>query len=524
MSLSDKCIKLIPPGDFPFNELPPPWRKLFRYLDATSHSSIGLIGPSILSLAATVVQGSCNVKVNSHIQHPTTIYAIHAAPTGSGKTFNLNRLCLAIDEKDNQSQQDYIEQQQEYDQDKRVWDVKMKCAERAFSKALKEEIDGQQHEEIIRQLQEEMPIPPIYKKLILNDLTPAAMKQELGNGNLSFSIISDEGGLLFKTLLHETTDLNKLWSGSSIAMRRVNRSDINVIDARVGIFVMIQPKALQKYLSSQQGETVKDNGFLYRCLISKSEPTHGKKMLTDTSHLNHDDLKWFHKRLTELLSHNIERRRRGEGFHTIELSDESLSLWNEMHTVYMDNTGPGRALEKYQDYVPRFLENWTRIAAVIEVFTNGHVAQVSLESMRAGFEIANWYLDHFVAIMSAEDGTDSASISEVLDTWLKANIYWKGYVEIDKNYIRQFGPPCIRSKDRLDAALAVLASEGKVKVYKSSQTLKVKYIEAEALHNHRDYINHGNVHGHAYFGPNGLVVPFDKDDLDKVPTYRVWSK
>lgn len=518
-----KQFVLCPPDEFPTYPLPKLLQDAILSWAEVCQVSPNLAGPIVLSAMGAAVHDGCNVKVNDNIQHQTTLYILKVAPSGSGKTFCFNKVYLACRDVENQLQKEYSEEQLAYVKKLRVWSIKEKDAERALTKALKAGVDTERYEEAIYQLQDEKPTLPLNKKLILNDITPAAMKQELGCGNHSFSIASDEAAALFKYLLTETTDLNNIWSGGGIAMRRVNQPDVNVNDARVGLTLMIQPKAFQKYLSSQ-GEAVRDNGFLCRCLISKSEPANGKSFSRDTSQLNHDSLNWFQKRLTELLLHSIERRRRGERFHTITLSEEALNFWSEIHTDFMHNVRPGGVLEKYADYVYKFLEHCTRIAAVIEVFTHGHVEQVSLESMKAGYAIANWYLDHFIEIMSEAEGSNGASNAEVLDAWLKANVYWKGYVEIDKNYIRQFGPPCIRSKDRLDAALAVLASEGKVRVYKSGQTLKVKYMEAEALHNYRDSIKLGNVHGHVFLGPNGLVVPFDRGDLDKVPEYRAWSK
>ncbi|MEE9705414.1 YfjI family protein [Aeromonas veronii] len=522
-----KQFVLCPPGEFPTYALPTLiqdelWRCIEHY-QVTAELAV----PIILSAMGAAVHDGCNVKVNDDIQHQTTLYILNVAPSGSGKTFCFNKVYLAFREVENQLQKEYSEEQLAYVKDLRIWSIKEKAAERALTKALKGGVDTERYEDAIGQLQEEKPKPPLNKKLILNDITPAALMRELGLGNHSFSIATDEGVPLFKTLLTETPNLNNLWSVGAIAMRRVNRPDVDVNDARVGLTLMVQPKAFQKYIFSQ-GETVRDNGFLCRCLISRSVPVNGKTFSRDTSQQNHDSLNWFQKRLTDLLLHSIERRRRGERFHTITLSEEALTYWSEIHTDFMYNVRHGGVLEKYADYVYKFLEHCTRIAAVIEVFTHGHVEQVSLESMKAGYAIANWYLDHFIEIMSEAEGSNGTSNAEAVDAWLKDKIYWEGYVECDKNHVRQSGPPCIRSKDRLDAALAILESEGKVILYKSGQTNMVKYSEAVALHDYRNFSRStllgGSFYSSVRLEQDGIKILFDRDDLDKVPEYRAWSK
>lgn len=99
--------------------------------------------------------------------------------------------------------------------------------------------------------------------------------------------------------------------------------------------------------------------------------------------------------------------------------------------------------------------------------------------MYAAIQIACWYFDSFIYLMSKNCIPEEAKHADLLDGWLNNNkSRWNNYV-FQKNHILKYGPNCIRSKILLDKALTTLQQRGKVILFKSGKTNFVKYVSPE---------------------------------------------
>ena len=91
---------------------------------------------------------------------------------------------------------------------------------------------------------------PVRKRVVINDITLAAIKKELGTGWPSLGLNSDEAGsILSSDLLNDSPLLNSLWNGSSIEVDRAGTGSYKIEDARLSCMFMVQPKLFDAYMS-----------------------------------------------------------------------------------------------------------------------------------------------------------------------------------------------------------------------------------------------------------------------------------
>ena len=192
-----------------------------------------------------------------------------------------------------------------------------------------------------------------------------------------------------------------------------------------------------------------------------------------------EDLKWFHERVATLLEQGIERRKNSQPHITIKLSKEALAHWNHMCVTFEEHLAAGEQLEAYRDYASKFHEQAVRLAAVIEVFVNGCDSDISIDSIKAGYKIANWYFDHFIQLMSSCDKAGVKSDAKLLDEWLYKHVYQNNLISIEKNEILQRGPNPLRNAKSRDGALRQLEFDGRVRIYKKEGKMMIEYTQAK---------------------------------------------
>jgi len=472
---------ITPLGQFPKDVLPASLQILLNYVKVVSQAPESLIVSLIFSIMGLACQDLVIAQVHEKLQFQVTLYLIVIASSGDRKSFVFKLLTSSILELQEQLDKEYDEKLKKFNGDVKIWRLKESAVDKEYREAIKNGSNTDVLEKAIRLLQESKPVLPCHIKLILNDVTTAAIKKQLGSGNESFAIMDDEAGRLFKMdFLNETSVLNSLWSGGRIVKERGVGAGVKIDDARLGLTLMVQPKIFYSFLS-KNGEMLRDNGFLARCLIVACESTQGTRLNSSALPLDDGELKWFNERVATLLMQGVARRSKGEKSTIIQLSKEALVYWNSMCCQLEGHLAAGEQLEAYRDYASKFPEQVIRLAAVIEVFLNGSDSEVSLESMEAGYHIANWYFDHFIHLMSSCDCVGVKSNAKLLDEWLYQKIYVKGVVSIEKNAILQGGPVPLRKACSLNETLNQLELDGRVRVYKSKGTTMVEYVQARQL-------------------------------------------
>lgn len=106
--------------------------------------------------------------------------------------------------------------------------------------------------------------------------------------------------------------------------------------------------------------------------------------------------------------------------------------------------------------------NIARIAALIQYVTEGE-GEISRTKVDAAFDICQWYAYQALRMFSpkAECLQNTRDAGELL-VWLDRKFREKNVMSMKKNDIRRNGPSGLRDKEKLAAALDLLAHTGRV--------------------------------------------------------------
>ena len=462
-------------GEFPVCVLPDPLQKLITHIQGETQAPVGLIASTALGVMALACQDSFDVQPKDNLRFAVSLYLIVLAESGERKSTVDKLLMKAVYEVQHQLEANYVQLQTGYQSDLAVWKIKEKTLEKAISKAAERGVNTKELEEAWRHCLEQKPTVPRQNRLVLSDVTSAAIKQTLGNGCPSLTLASDEAGSLLSGDLFRDTALNSMWSGNPILLERAASTSVQLEDYRLGMMLMLQPRLFTKYLE-RHGEGARSSGLLARCLICAPQSTQGQRFNFDAFRFrDYNAVDNFHRRVAELLTGAFKRRERGLSRRCLKLTPEAASRWNQHHRHVESQIGPLGQLSEYRDYASKFMEHVSRLAAVIEGFYTKNAELISDHSMYAAIALASWYFDHFIQQMKQLDKQDSPSNAMILLTWLSNNTISNGGPVYRKNDILKFGPCKLRSKKKLDEALHELVVRGNVLVGKINRTTFVEY-------------------------------------------------
>jgi hypothetical protein len=474
------------PFHFPTAALDGKLQNVIHHLAQETQASPDLIASSVLGVMALACQDLFDISPKQNLRIPVSLYQIILAESGERKTTVDKILMTPIRDLERKLESVYLAEKKEHERAVNIWSVEHRALEKAFERSVTKDEDKNKKlcAEKLQACWERKPVAPIRKRLLINDATRAAVKLALGTGWPSIGLISDEAGsILNGELLRDTPLLNSLWSGQSIEVDRATGDSFRIADARLGCMLMIQPKLFEDFVK-RQGHQARASGFFARTLLCQPRSTIGQRFNRDNAlshsfsippHSDPSSLEWFHSRASQLLEQGFERREHSRARICLTLSPEARFRWNEEYNRIESNISLFGPLKNFKDYASKQLEHVSRIAGVLEGFVTGG-SSVSAETMFAAIQIASWYLDSFIHLMSDNTLPEEIQDANILYSWLERNhMRWINGV-LPKNNILKFGPNPIRNKERLNRALGVLSFNGKIVLFKHGRTSCVKYL------------------------------------------------
>ncbi|MGN4936401.1 YfjI family protein [Aeromonas rivipollensis] len=455
------------PTELPVYALPHKLQEVVRYVQQETQASSGLIASSLLGVMALSCQDLFDISPKARLRFPTSLYQVVLAESGERKSTVDKLLMKPVRDLEGELEARYQEEKTLYDVAVRRWQIEQKALEKVFERAV---TNGESSEMSAQRLEEclaRKPVVQLRKRLLVNDVTRAAIKQALGKGWPSLVLLSDEAGsILSGELLHDTPLLNSLWGAQPIEVDRATGDTFRVEDARFGVMLMVQPELFHEYVR-RHGKRARASGFSARTLLCWPSSTigtrfdHPSMLKTATG----DVLDWFHARVMELLKRSFQRQEEKAERICLLLSPEAAHRWTVEYNRIERMCGSGGDLRDYQDYASKQLEHVARIAGVLEAFVTGNNI-VSDDTMYAAIQLATYYLDSFIHLMADDALPEEMEDALLLESWLQANVF----CEVPKNHLLKYGPNRLRCRERLNRALNNLQLKGKVYWYKRGRT------------------------------------------------------
>lgn len=238
----------------------------------------------------------------------------------------------------------------------------------------------------------------------------------------------------------------------------------------------------------KHGDELRSSGFFSRALICKPTSTQGSRMKSNSSaehtlislskELNESLYIKFIERIRELIKESHERCKNKEEKTVLKFDQDAQTLWDRQYNFIEQQLNPGGLFYNFKDIASRYMEHVSRVAAILQYFTTGEKL-VNSNIMHKAINIVHYYALQFMEIFKEEEKTsESINNAETLYKWihLKLNASPRGS-SIPKNYIRRYGPACIRDKEKLDEAINLLVQNYRINVTKSHHPRPTIYID-----------------------------------------------
>lgn len=465
-------------NDLPISTLTEDLRNIIYSARRDTQAPQGIILSSLLSVMSLSCQDVIDVKTPNGIVYPTSLFFITVAPSGERKSSVDNITTQAIIEKQQELEIKFDHECQQYEINMNVWNIEKKAQSDLLTSTIKSRGDCDEIRNGLLKIEERKPCKPKQTKWILSDVTSAAIKKSITTYGGSLGVFSDEAGSLFSgDFLRKTADLNSLWGAKPLNIERATSQSISDNDYRFGLSLMVQPEIFKDFLK-KQGIQARSSGFFARCLISQPTSTQGTRFIVEDSSTSCTDksteiINSFSTRVSEFLQFGLNRRLDGKARECMSFSPEASKRWIAMYNQIEMALGESGILAPFSDFSSKFMEHVSRVAAVLEYFSSKNT-NITDHTMFAAISIVEWYFSNFIKILDEKSTPDYIKNAEELKQWLQLQFNKIGESSIKKNTIRQFGPYCIRDKNKLNEALNHLKTIGFISVVSRGKT---QYVE-----------------------------------------------
>lgn len=460
----------------PVNSLPIPLQEVIWQVHTRTKAPFELIAACSLGIMSMACQDLCDVSPKEGLRSPLSLYLMVLAVSGERKSTVDSMLMSPVRELEREWHAAFQEASQKFEDEMLLWAIEFKEMEKQFTRALKTGDGVEESRRALLACKGRKPSEPVQRRMIINDITKASVKRELGTGCPTLSLCSDEAGsILDADLFRDTPFLNSLWSAKPIEIDRASGPSFQIEDVRVGAMLQVQPELYAGYVE-RQGRAARASGFFARTLICQPQSTIGFRFEPPVApqQQTDDKLSWFHQRVKELLDLTFKRREKKLERVCLTFSPQAFAMWHKEYCRIESLIGPSGALKDFKDYASKQLEHVSKIAGVLEAFMTGGPI-ISESTMSTAICIANYFLNSFIRLHADKKMPEEVEDAFLLETWLRENHHRVGFNAFPRIIIRRDGPNRLRNKVRLERALLALQMRGVVSFFKSGRKDFVSY-------------------------------------------------
>jgi hypothetical protein len=243
---AEELIKSASPV-FPLEVFPEALQVMTREADERLNYGIAFTGCSMLFAAASAIGNSCVVEMNPDWLEGVTLWMVLVGHPGTGKGHALKRVLKEIEQQDAARYKVWMEDMKRY---KRVLEL--------FNREKKKDLVSDADE----------PEMPIWKKVILSDVTPEKMGRVHADNSRGICLHVDELAGWLQTFNRYNAgnaqkSYNTAWSRSPLIIDRVAAGSIRIDVPCIMVGGTIQPRILPELMAESRG----DDGFSHRLLF-----------------------------------------------------------------------------------------------------------------------------------------------------------------------------------------------------------------------------------------------------------------
>ena len=417
-----------------------------------------LAAQSVLAVASLAAQGVADVRLPFGQTRPLSLFFLTIAESGDRKTTADTEAMKPVKSWESRLRAAYEPVKRKYDIALAAW------------RAQKSQIDRSKIDFAARCLELEklgpeptLPLRPVHT---INETTAEGLAKNWPHLPGSLGIFSAEGGQFLgghgfsdDAKLRTAASLAQLWDGSGLRRLRAGDGVVDLHGRRLAAHLMIQPDAAATVLNDS---VLRDQGLLSRLLLASPESLAGSRYWKEPAESPDPGLSQYFSRILSIFEiPTVAANSAGNELapRALDLSSEARSVWTKFYDSVEADAGPKKRFDRLRDVAAKAAEQAARIAGVLQIVDDPTAETVEGETMLRACALVAWYLAEAVRIASdhksAPINRDAGSLREWIDR--------RGSDLITATELLTLGPNRLRSKAKLDPAIAILESQGFLK-------------------------------------------------------------
>ena len=382
---------------FPIEALPERVQKFASALADSCQVPIDLPGCLILAVGAATIAKRLKIKLGHDWTEPANLYIAVALPPANRKSGIFKEIVRPLVEIEKDEIRRVAPQIKAAEQDKKIWEAKLKKAEKiVINASLEEEKDAA--EEFTRIKEQEPKIPKV-QRLLADDATPEKLITIISeNEHERIAIMSAEGGvfdMMGGKYSNSGPNLDvylKAHPGDSIRVDRHNRAPDFVDEPALTIGITIQPDVINGLIEKPG---FRGRGLLGRFLYSIPESFIGHRQIdmpgvlpvTRMNYLN--TIKRLYKAAHELPS-----------YHAVNLNNDAKKVFRQFQKEVEASLAPGCDLYSIPDWGGKLSGAVARIALILHALKYPEAPEkndIDLETMNNAISLGDYFKNQALA-------------------------------------------------------------------------------------------------------------------------------
>ena len=467
----DPLATVITGRDYPLDALPPLMRDAVSEVRQFIQAPTALAACCALSALSLSAQGLADVRRASGIAGPISLYTLALADSGERKSAVDSVLMQSIKQHEREVAEAAKPAMTAWKSDHDSWEAKRRGILDSIKQLAKNGDDITPAKYGLQEHDTTEPKPPLVPKLLMQDITSAALVYSLGSRWPSSGIVSPEAGAMLgghsmgaDELMRTLSLQNSIWSGEPVDISRRSSESFCVRGARMTIGIAIQPATLREFMI-KKGDLARGTGWLSRMLIAIPPSTQGHRKFKEPP-ADWPKVAKFNRRLLELL--RLPLPLVGESCELdlpmLDFDVDAKAYWVKLHDEFETELKKGGELDDVREAASKAGENVARIAALFHILEHGPTGFINDENVeRAGCLVA-WHLSEAARMTSGMAISPQALAAKDLDDWLLLRCKLTGKNSVPTREALQYGPNRLRTCPAMEAALMVLVEARRVRV------------------------------------------------------------
>jgi Protein of unknown function (DUF3987) len=387
-----------------------------------------MVGQTLLGAASLLTQGLFNVQTLSG-SRPLSLYLLTLGDSGDGKSTAQGVALTPVSDWQRREAKRYADDLKDYGR----------------AKARRKKGD-------------DLPELPSCPFRLVSDATVEGLRRDLDSGPCAQGVFTDEAasilsgyGMSVDNRCKSAGVFSKLWDAGHLSVSRATGGRVERYGRRVALHWLIQPLAASESLADPLLSAL---GFWPRFLVAWPAPQAPRKARPfEPSELPVVMAYW--QRCEALLDEPLPDD--AGDCPVLTLTDDARALLSQAFEQFEREARQG-GLRSVKPFALRASEQACRISGVLSAFEGRH--EVSGEAMRGALALVAYSLKTWKVLLDEGAVDQRGAAAMRLYEWLTDRPGWGESLATIVNA----GPTCVRTKDKRDAAMAVLQAADLVRV------------------------------------------------------------